>query len=246
MRTPDFQWFTNTAPFYDWIKSDGSSLYYPVTAQTFQEPGKFLIGMLASWWQSPRSSQGVVGIPLVLYYGCVPPAEAPHNRLTSENRRDPEDENDVMAVLRSLISQYLVLVCKSSLDFKSFHLETDSKVQNKVTKYFSELQKVDSQKLIELLTALVSNFKPASTSLNILCIFHRVDALKQDDMGRELLLLRTRLERMGIRVLITGTIRGRNGELNWGAGALAKIDENTEYQGEKGALLSLHHSVTNV
>jgi hypothetical protein len=242
--TPDLLWFTNTTPFSEWIKSDGSSLYYPVTARTFQGLGQILIGMLASWWESSRLFQGVVGSSLVLYYGCVPPAKASPDSCTSESRPFPGGEHDVVAVLRSLISQYLLLVCKSSLDFKFLHLDTDSKVLSKVTKYFSKFQAADYQTLIKLLRLLVSNFKPASTLLNILCILHRVDAL-QDDTGRELLLLRTDLERLSMHVLITGTIGGANQKLNWGSDALAKIDEDTEYQGKKFTLPSRYLYVTN-
>ena len=231
-RTPDLLWFTNTAPFRSWIESNGSSLYYPITTRTFQGPGQSLVGMLAFWWQNARASQDSMEESLVLYFGCVPAAEA---TLASHTTRGQlfEDEPDVVVVLRSLISQYLVLVCKSSLTFKSCHLGTDSRIRNKLSKYLAELQTADYKRLFKLLTLLVSNINPASTSLNILCILHRVDTLRQDDMAKEFLLLRTSLERLNIHLLITGTIRGANRNFNWGADSLAKIDEDTEYQGEK-------------
>lgn len=236
-KTPDLLWFTNTAPFRSWIESYSSSLYYPVTTRTFQGPGQSLVGMLAFWWQNARVSQDTMEEPLVLYFGCVPAAEA---TLASHVTGGPlfEDEPDVVAVLRSLVSQYLVLVCKSSFTFKSSHLGTNSKIRNKLSKYLAELQTADYKRLIKLLTLLVSNINPASASLNILCILHRMDTLKQDDKVRELLLLRTDLERLNIHLLITGTIRGANRNFNWGADSLAKIDEDTEYQGKKPALSS--------
>lgn len=230
-RTPDLLWFTNTAPFRAWIKSDGSSLYYPVTGRTFQGLGQILIGMVALWWQSFGSSQSVERNSLVLYYGCAPPAEARLKSRTPGYRQFDEDEHVIDAVLRSLISQYLVLVCKSSLTFKSFHLRTSTEVLNIVKKIFAEFQTAGYKRLVTLLNLLVSNFKPESTSLNILCILHRVDALKQDDDAREFLLLRTDLERLGMHVLITGTIDRADQRFNWGADALVKIDEDTEYQG---------------
>jgi hypothetical protein len=109
----------------------------------------------------------------------------------------------------------------------------DSKTRKLLENGFAEIQTAEYKELFELFRLVVSNFMPLQGSRTMLCILHRVDALMQDDKAIQFLVLRTGLERLNIHLLITGTIRGSDGNFDWGADSLARVDEDTEFKGMK-------------
>ncbi|KAK4207355.1 hypothetical protein QBC37DRAFT_327482 [Rhypophila decipiens] len=213
-------WFTNTSAYQDWI-SLGGCIYYPLTHATTIGFGRYLIGALpAVWEQDPQALNSSIDKepPWTIYVRCESIPDA-----------------GVSDLVRSLVAQVIDRCFPTEHQWLSFHQQLSPRERQLLSR---DLKSITLHTLFDILrllplghgSAVLEHSENSSNMRPFLVIITNVHFLRKGYIEEEMTQLRAQLDRVGLRVLLTGKETLDFNNSSWGASQFRRVDEATEYR----------------